>query len=163
MARVGISLGSNLGDRIANISEAILGLGEAQCSQHLLVSSLYQTAPVGCPSESPDFYNCAVEIETSLQPLTLLDLTQAIERGLGRPEIRGRNAPRTVDLDLLYYNNLETENERLVLPHPRMAERAFVILPLLEIRPDLRSQFDQSKISNQNAKKLPLSDWKKYT
>ncbi len=140
MALVGISLGSNLGARLTHLGNALACLRETEgicASPHLLVSSVYETEPVDCPPGSESFYNAVVEIETRLQPLELLRLTQGIERNLGRPDERERNAPRTVDLDLLYYDDLDFSEEGLILPHPRIWERAFVLLPLSEIRPDL--------------------------
>lgn len=137
MARVGISLGSNLGDRLAHLRSALVRLAPLRSSPHFLVSPVFETEPVDCPGGSGSFYNAVVEIETRLTPAGLLAATQAIERDLGRPAERERNAPRTVDLDLLYYDDLRFESEALVLPHPRMFERPFVLLPLAAIRPDL--------------------------
>lgn len=162
MARVGISLGSNLGDRVSNLSEAIVCLGDARSTSHFLVSGLYETAPVKCPPDSPDFFNCVIEIETELSPVDLLDFTQDIERKLGRPDERARNAPRPVDLDLLYYEENDLQSDRLTLPHPRLQERAFVVLPLLEIRPDLKGQFGLLDLSGQNLKKLDHPGWEKF-
>ena len=137
MPFVGISLGSNLGDRLGNLRSAVEFLESARSSPHLLTSSVYETAPVGCPPGSEPFYNAVIEIETVLPPLELLSRTQAIEHALGRPTDREINAPRTVDLDLLYYDDLEINEGALVIPHPRMFKRAFVLRPLAEIRPDL--------------------------
>jgi 2-amino-4-hydroxy-6-hydroxymethyldihydropteridine diphosphokinase len=159
MTSVGIGLGANLGDRKANLAEAIMRLKGAGCSDHLLVSGLYETAPIGCPAGSPDFYNCVVEIETNLSPLKLLDLTQSIEKELGRPQIRGLNDPRPVDLDLLYFGKVSLESEHLTLPHPRMNERAFVLLPLREIRPELVPKDKLDKIEGQPVRRLMDSGW----
>lgn len=137
MARVGISLGSNLGDRIVHLRAAIERLAPLRSSDHLLLSPVFETEPVDCPEGSGTFYNAVVEIETTLPPLELLAATQAIERAMGRPEVRMVNAPRTVDLDLLYYDNLTMRSPGLELPHPRMFLRAFVLKPLAAIRPDL--------------------------
>jgi 2-amino-4-hydroxy-6-hydroxymethyldihydropteridine diphosphokinase len=137
MAFVGISLGSNLGDRLDNLKTAVARLAEVRSSGHLLLSSIYETDPVGCPPESGAFYNAVIEIETELSPHVLLGKTQNIEKSLGRPADREVNAPRTVDLDLLYYGEVTLSDGDLVLPHPRMWERAFVLMPLAEIRPDL--------------------------
>jgi 2-amino-4-hydroxy-6-hydroxymethyldihydropteridine diphosphokinase len=137
MARVGISLGSNLGDRLANLRAAVAGLSGARSSVHLLVSSIYETEPVDCPPGSGTFFNAVIEIETDLSPLDLLACTQAIERDLGRPSGREVNAPRTADLDLLYYDDITISEGDLILPHPRMFGRPFVVKPLAEIRPDL--------------------------
>lgn len=137
MARVGISLGSNLGDRIAHLRAAVERLATVRCSDHLLLSPVFETEPVDCPEGSGAFYNAVIEIETSLPPLELLAATQAIEREMGRPEVRAVNAPRTIDLDLLYYDDLTIMAPGLDLPHPRMFQRAFVLKPLAAIRRDL--------------------------
>ena len=159
MARVGISLGSNLGDRKANLTEAIRRLEGAMCTDHLLISSLYETTPIGCPPESPDFYNCVVEIETNLLPLELLEFTQSIEKGLGRPQNRGHNDPRPVDLDLLYFEKVSLESERLTLPHPRMKERAFVLQPLKEICPQFITKDMPTEMEGQQLKRITGSNW----
>ncbi|MCB1203458.1 MAG: 2-amino-4-hydroxy-6-hydroxymethyldihydropteridine diphosphokinase [Verrucomicrobiae bacterium] len=137
MARVGISLGSNLGDRASNLRSAVEGLEPIRSSPHLLLSPVFETDPVDCPPGSGPFLNAVVEIETGLSPLALLEATQDLERNLGRPGVREVNAPRTIDLDLLYYDDLVLEAPGLILPHPRMFERAFVLKPLASIRPDL--------------------------
>lgn len=137
MTRVGIGLGSNLGDRLSHLRAALARLRSVRATSHLLLSPVFETEPVDCPPGSTSFYNAVIEIETRLSPADLLAATQQIERILGRPELRARNAPRTVDLDLLYYGTLSVEVEHLVLPHPRMHERAFVLKPLHRIRPDL--------------------------
>ncbi|MBL9158574.1 MAG: 2-amino-4-hydroxy-6-hydroxymethyldihydropteridine diphosphokinase [Verrucomicrobiales bacterium] len=136
MARVGISLGSNLGDRIAHLRDAVARLAPLRSSSHLLVSPVFETEPVDCPEGSEAFFNAVIEIETDLPPLDLLAATQAIEREMGRPEVRAVNAPRTIDLDLLYYDDLAMRSPGLELPHPRMFQRAFVLKPLAAIRPD---------------------------
>lgn len=137
MARVGISLGSNLGDRIAHLRDAVARLAAVRSSEHLLLSPVFETEPVDCPEGSGAFFNAVIEIETDLPPLDLLAATQAIEREMGRPEVRAVNAPRTIDLDLLYYDDLAMRSPGLELPHPRMFQRAFVLKPLAAIRPDL--------------------------
>lgn len=136
MARVGISLGSNLGDRIAHLRDAVARLAAVRSSEHLLLSPVFETEPVDCPEGSGAFFNAVIEIETDLPPLDLLAATQAIEREMGRPEVRAVNAPRTIDLDLLYYDDLAMRSPGLELPHPRMFQRAFVLKPLAAIRPD---------------------------
>jgi len=137
MARVGISLGSNLGDRLAHLRAAVARLDEVRSTSHRLVSPIFETEPVDCPPGSGAFYNAVVEIETDLAPLDLLAATQAIEGELGRPALHEINAPRSVDLDLLYYGDHVLDLPGLVLPHPRMFVRPFVLKPLAAIRPDL--------------------------
>lgn len=157
MARIGISLGSNLGDRLAHLREAVARLGPAREGGHLLRSPVYETEPVDCPPGSGAFCNAVVEIESSLSPQELLAFTQSIERDLGRPAVRVRNAPRTIDLDLLYYDQLVLDEPGLVLPHPRMLERAFVALPLAAIRPDLVSPSVLGSLGTAGARRLEVS------
>ncbi len=133
--KVGISLGSNIGDRGAAIKtaiEALNSLHEGDASA-FLKASLIETAPVDCAPGTPMFLNTVVELESSRDPHSLLDFCQAIERAAGRPDDREKNAPRTIDVDLLYIGDLEFKSERLELPHPRMHERDFVMNPLREI------------------------------
>lgn len=135
--RAGIALGSNLGDRVLNLRMACEWLRSLHEEPGpFLRSSLYETAPVDCPPDSPNFLNAAVEMTTSLAPLDLLHRLQEFERSLGRPAEHGFHSPRTIDLDLLYADNLEISLPSLTLPHPRIMERAFVALPLAEICPD---------------------------
>ena len=138
MPRVGIALGSNLGDRPANLQAARDCLREiATLGEPFLQASTYQTEPLFCPPGSPLFHNSVVEIEFDGDALELLELTQSIERKLGRTASPERNAPRIIDLDLLYFGDEIIDTEALVLPHPRIGERRFVLQPLAEIRPGL--------------------------
>src|SRR5690606_13063849 len=130
-----ISIGSNIGDRLHHLTEAVRALHSHERIEVAKVSSIYETAPVGY-TDQDDFLNLAVSVETSLDPFELLTVCQQIENGLGR--VRDiRWGPRTVDLDILLYNNDNIEAENLVVPHPRMGERAFVLVPLLEIAPTI--------------------------
>lgn len=136
--RAGIALGSNLGDRLARLREAIECLrGIATPGEPVLIAPIYQTEPRFCPPGSPDFYNTVIEIGFDGGALDLLEKTQAIERSLGRIRGSERNAPRTIDLDLLYLGGESISDETLTLPHPRIGERRFVLQPLADIRPDL--------------------------
>ena len=128
-----IALGSNLGDSRRTIERAIDELGE-RC-RIVRCSSLYRTKPVGYAAQ-PDFINAVLSAETALGPHALLDFLQAIE-GRHQRQRTFRNAPRTLDLDLICYGRLVVSDERLTLPHQRMHERAFVLVPLLEIEPEL--------------------------
>ena len=137
-ARAGIALGSNLGDAAANIAEAIARLEAVSIpGEPVLKASLHRTAPVNCPPDSPDFLNTVVEIAFDGTPRELLAHTQRIERELGRVPNPVRNAPRVIDVDILYLGDMIHQDEDLTLPHPRMREREFVLLPLSEIRPDM--------------------------
>jgi len=136
--RAGIALGSNLGDRNALIQEAIGHLRMLHESGDFLLSSLHETEPVDCAPGTPSFLNAVVEIGTSLQPLELLHRLQGQEIRSGRPKMHPRNASRTLDLDILYCDEMTLHHPELELPHPRMLDRAFVMAPLAEIRPELK-------------------------
>ncbi len=130
-----IALGSNLQDPAKQVSLAFQEISELPDTIIIRHSSLYRTAPVGYDNQ-PDFINAAVEVETTLEPLTLLRALLALETSHGR-ERPFPNAPRVLDLDLLIYDDIAMNTEELTLPHPRMHERGFVLLPLAEIAPDL--------------------------
>lgn len=133
MATSYLSLGSNLGDRETNIASALKMLGQE--TQILKVSSLYETEPVGY-KDQPWFLNCVCAVETELSPQALLKFAKAIERNLGW-ERTIRFGPRAIDIDILFYDGLILDSSDLVIPHPRLAERAFVLVPLKEITPGL--------------------------
>ena len=138
MPRAGIALGSNLGDRLSNLREAFALLrGIATPGGSVLAAPVYQTEPRLCPPDSPDFLNTVVEIRFEGTPLELLEKTRAIEQKLGRAPAAERNAPRVIDLDLLYFGDETNTSDLLELPHPRIGERRFVLQPLADIRPEL--------------------------
>lgn len=138
MARAGLALGANLGDRQANLQRAIEGLRQlATPGEPVRVARIYQTRPCDCPPGSPDFLNTVVEIDWSGSARELLEETRAIEAALGRERCGGRNAPRTMDIDVLYLGDTCCEEADLVLPHPRISQRRFVLEPLADIRPEL--------------------------
>lgn len=128
-----VALGANLGDRLATLRSAIARLGDAGTVR--AISSAYETDPVGYEAQ-PAYLNAVVEIDTDLQPVELLDALLAIEREHGRVRTFA-NAPRTLDLDLLLFDQEVVQTSSLTLPHPRLHERAFVLVPLTEIAPDL--------------------------
>jgi 2-amino-4-hydroxy-6-hydroxymethyldihydropteridine diphosphokinase len=127
-----IALGANLGDAASAVREAMDAIGLLPETQLTRRSSLYRTAPVD--ATGPDYVNAVVEISTTLTAPVLLQRLQQLERDAGR-ERPYRNAPRTLDLDLLLYGDARLQSPALTLPHPRMAERAFVLVPLAEIAP----------------------------
>lgn len=138
MTRTAIALGSNLGRRLAHLQEARDLLKHiASPEGPFLQAPVYQTAPVGCPADSPDFYNTAVEFSYRGSAFDLLGDTQAIEFKLGRTEAPERNAPRIIDIDILYFGEERINAKMLELPHPRLASCRFVLQPLSDIRPDL--------------------------
>ena len=138
MPRAGLALGSNLGDRLAHLRAAVTRLREiATPGEPVLLARIYQTKPRGCPSGSPDFHNSVMEIGFHGTPLELLEKTLAIELELGRSREAPRNAPRIIDIDLLYLGDACCGDDSLILPHPRIGQRRFVLQPLADIRPDL--------------------------
>jgi 2-amino-4-hydroxy-6-hydroxymethyldihydropteridine diphosphokinase len=135
--KTGIALGSNLGDRGAHLHLGFKFLRSLSTSSHFLASSFLQTEPVDCPPGSPPFFNAAAEIEWNHDIMFLLEKLQQFEKDNGRLAIRPLNAPRPIDLDILYHGNHIRNEPRLILPHPRLFTRRFVLQPLAEIRPDL--------------------------
>ena len=136
--RTGIALGSNVGDRMSHLRsgrERILGIPAV--TEPMLCSAVYETEPVGLGAGSDPFLNAVVEVEFSGYSGELLDALQEIEAEHGRPSKRPRNAPRTLDLDILYVGNLALTNQEIVIPHPRLHLRRFVLTPLADIRPEL--------------------------
>jgi 2-amino-4-hydroxy-6-hydroxymethyldihydropteridine diphosphokinase len=137
-----LSLGSNLGDRRANLASAIerlRGIGQVAA-----ISSIYETAPVG-NLRQPDFLNCAAALETDKMPRQLLAATMEIERSLGRSRqtssstgLAGEKGPRSIDIDILLFGTSIVETPELTIPHPAMHERRFVLEPLAEIAPEVR-------------------------
>ena len=126
-----LSLGSNLGDRLANLHNAISALPPK--IRPLLQSSVYETTPWGY-SNQPDFYNQVIKAKTHLEPSEVLAYLKSLELSLGRQETF-RNGPRLIDIDLLFFNSLTLSTPELTIPHPRITERAFVLVPLTEIAP----------------------------
>ncbi len=136
MVEAGIGLGSNLGDREAHLAGAAQALEALEGTRILAASSVWRTPPVGPPGQ-PDYFNACLRIETDLAPERLLAACLSIEQAHGR-ERRERWGPRTLDLDILWYDDLEMSSEALTLPHPRLTQRVFVLAPLAEIAADMR-------------------------
>jgi 2-amino-4-hydroxy-6-hydroxymethyldihydropteridine diphosphokinase len=137
--QAGIGLGSNLGNSDLIFRRALHRLQELHLGskESFLISSFYKTAPVDCSPDSPDFLNAVVQLETSLSSYDLIDFLQKIESDSGRPWERIKNSPRTLDLDLLYHGSIVLNTDRLILPHPKILEREFVLRPLSDIAPHL--------------------------
>jgi 2-amino-4-hydroxy-6-hydroxymethyldihydropteridine diphosphokinase len=126
-----VGLGANVGEPRAQLDAAWDAIGRLPQTRAIVRSGLYRTAPIGYANQ-PDFLNCVGKLDTALEPHALLRNLQQIEQDLGR--VRSfRNAPRTIDLDLLLYGDEIVDTRDLVVPHPRMHERAFVLKPLLEL------------------------------
>jgi 2-amino-4-hydroxy-6-hydroxymethyldihydropteridine diphosphokinase len=136
MTRAYVGLGANVGNRRANLDRAVELMVADPGIRVLAVSSVRETDPVGY-EDQPRFLNAACAVETELGPRELLERLLAIERALGRERTGPRFGPRTIDLDLLLYGNETLDEPGLTVPHPRLAERLFVLEPLLELAPDL--------------------------
>lgn len=138
MTRAWLALGGNVGDSRALLNQAIEKLCESGDTRLLARSSDYATPPWGV-TDQPAFVNLCIAVETSLPPRDLLSRAHAVERALGRDRTNERRwGPRSVDIDIIDYNHLTLQEPDLLLPHPRLFERAFVLVPLAEIAPDLQ-------------------------
>ena len=151
-----IGLGANLGDRGAALARAVQALAALPATQRLRVSGLYASAPID--AGGPDYLNAVVELRTRLAPLALLDALQAIEQAGGRERLY-RNAPRTLDLDLLVYGDQQLASERLILPHPRIGERAFVLQPLAELAPQRVTAQQLAAVADQRIQRIDGPQW----
>jgi GTP cyclohydrolase-4 len=143
-----LGLGANTGDRQANLERAVELLGERLNIQK--VSSVYETEPVGY-EDQPPFLNAVCRVQTDIGPLQLLSLVKGIEAGMGRvPNFT--DGPRPIDIDIILYGDLAMVDPELTIPHPRMAERAFVLIPLLEIAPGIVHPFSGESVEEMVAK-----------
>jgi 2-amino-4-hydroxy-6-hydroxymethyldihydropteridine diphosphokinase len=142
--RAWIGLGSNLQQPAQQLTAAFDALGAICDTQLLRHSHLYRTPPWG-RLDQPEFVNAVAELRTGLNPRELLEELQSIERAAGRARVE-RWGPRVLDLDLLLYGDLDLHDEGLQLPHPHLAERAFVLLPLCELEPELRIGPDRTRV-----------------
>jgi len=131
-----IAIGSNLGERLNNLQGAVNSLADTPEVWVTAVSPVYETAPVDAPDGSKDFLNAVVLADTTLSARTLLERALAVEDAYGRERTTERHAPRTLDVDLIVVGDRRADEEDLVLPHPRAAERAFVLVPWLDLEPD---------------------------
>ncbi|MEA3395593.1 MAG: 2-amino-4-hydroxy-6-hydroxymethyldihydropteridine diphosphokinase [Pseudomonadota bacterium] len=147
-----VALGANLGDARRTVRQAVQDLGRLPQTRLVRVSSLYRTAPVD--SSGPDYINAVAEVATSLTPHALLAELQRLELAAGR-ERPYLNAPRTLDLDILLYDDLTLDSPTLTIPHPRMATRAFVLVPLTEIAPQLLGAELLEAVRGQVIERLP--------
>lgn len=154
-----VALGANLGDAVAALQAAVQALGILPLTQVSGISSLYKTAPLDtdsgleAPAAGDDYFNAVVALETGLSAPALLDQLQQLELLAGRARPY-RNAPRTLDLDLLLYGSGCIESARLTVPHPRMQQRAFVLVPLAEIAPDRVGAGELEAVKHQAIERL---------
>ncbi len=131
-----LGLGSNIGDRRAHLEAAVREL-PGHGVQVLASSSVYETEPVGLVLDQREFYNACLRVDTELGPEELLDACKAVERTLGREPGGLRHGPRPIDVDVLLLDGVQYESDRLTLPHPEVSTRRFVLVPLLELDPEL--------------------------
>lgn len=132
-----LSLGSNVGDSCGILARAVKSIRQLPATELCAVSALYETPPWGDPDQAP-FHNAVLSVRTGLDPEALLDAIQKIESNLGRVRDPARRwGPRTIDIDILIYGEVIMESPALTIPHARLGERAFVLLPLLQTQPDL--------------------------
>ena len=146
-----IALGSNLGERLAKLQGAVDSLSDTPDVWVTAVSPVYETEPVDSPPDAGAYLNAVVLMDTTLSAHTLLDRAKAIESAFGRQDGEVRNAPRTLDVDLILVGDRRADDERLVLPHPRAHQRAFVLAPWADVEPD-------ATIPSQGAVKDLLAD-----
>ncbi len=133
MKEAALSIGANLGDRMESLRKAVAALGNLPGTRILALSKVYETDPVGY-ADQPCFLNAALRLETGLSPAALLGACLGIEAALGRKR-NFTNGPRAIDIDLLLYEGTASAGAELTLPHPRMLERAFVLVPLADLYP----------------------------
>ncbi|MDM0104693.1 2-amino-4-hydroxy-6-hydroxymethyldihydropteridine diphosphokinase [Variovorax sp. J22R24] len=146
-----VAIGANLGDARETVERAIADLAALPDTRLMARSSLYRTAPVD--ATGPDFINAVVTLETALDPHALLTELHRLEAVAGRQRPY-RNAPRTLDLDLLRHGDVAVQTESLTLPHPRMNERAFVLLPLAEVAPEQVTREQIALVADQRIERL---------
>jgi 2-amino-4-hydroxy-6-hydroxymethyldihydropteridine diphosphokinase len=166
--RVGIALGSNLGNRLNHLQVARDMLLKTMPDDALFMQApIYQSEPVDCPDNSPDFYNTVIEIDYIGRPHELLECTQGVEFHFGRGVVHQLNAPRIIDIDILYFGTETVSGGILTIPHPEITHRRFVLQPLADIRPQLILPGDKATIeehlhhldSDEPPLTLVQSDW----
>jgi 2-amino-4-hydroxy-6-hydroxymethyldihydropteridine diphosphokinase len=145
MPRAWVGIGSNMGDRLGYVKRALEAMAQLPNTYVVSVSSVYETVPVGSVGQ-PHFLNAVAELETDVEPVDLMRGLLAIETACGRIRT-GVWEPRTLDLDLILYDEVEMESQELRLPHPRARSRAFVLVPLAELAPDLSFPGDAGSVN----------------
>ncbi len=157
MNKAFLSLGSNLGNKLENLDSAIKSLNNLIHTKVISVSNFYETKPFGTPEKQENYVNCCVELETSLTPQMLMGACFGVESALGRTRPY-KFCSRTIDIDILLYENMIINEENLTLPHPRIHERLFVLVPLYDINKNI---FLKNKNLNSMLKKYDHSEIQK--
>ena len=150
-----VALGANLGDAVAAVQQALHQVATLPDTRLVKASSLYRSAPY--EAQGPDFINAVALVQTQLSPQALLHALQAIELQSGRKRSY-KNAPRTLDLDVIFYGDVTLDTPELTLPHPRWLERAFVLLPLAEVLPERVSEGQRDAVKDQTIERLTTQD-----
>ena len=132
-----LSLGSNIGNRESNLAQATMALSINFDISNITSSSYYDTVPLYNENQ-PNFLNSVVRFKTKLKPFDILDISQKVEKMLGRPTPREKNQPRIIDIDILYHGDAIIETDELILPHPMIAFRKFILIPFAEIEPEFQ-------------------------
>ena len=132
-----LSLGSNLGDRESNLAQATMALSINLEISDIFSSCYYDTEPL-YNKDQPEFLNSVVRFSTTLKPFHILDVVQKVEKMLGRPDLRAKNQPRIIDIDILFHGDAVIETKELSLPHPMISLRKFILIPFAEIEPDFK-------------------------
>ena len=142
-----LSLGSNLGDRESNLAQATIALSINYQISDILSSSYYESEPL-YNRDQPLFLNSILQFSTTLKPFDILDITQKVEKMLGRSEEKEKNQPRIIDIDILFHGNAVLETEKLVIPHPMLSLRKFVLIPFVELAPEFNIPHTNLKIND---------------
>ena len=142
-----LSLGSNLGDRESNLAQATIALSINYQISDILSSSYYESEPL-YNRDQPLFLNSILQFSTTLKPFDILDITQKVEKMLGKSEEKEKNQPRIIDIDILFHGDAVIETEKLVIPHPMLSLRKFVLIPFVELAPEFKIPHTNLKIND---------------
>ena len=142
-----LSLGSNLGDRESNLAQATIALSINYQISEIVSSSYYESEPLYNKNQ-PLFLNSILQFSTTLKPFDILDITQKVEKMLGKSEEKEKNQPRIIDIDILFHGDAVIETEELVIPHPMLSLRKFVLIPFVELAPEFKIPHTNLKIND---------------